>query len=282
MGKIELQNITYVYGKGAPYEIKALDDVSLTFEEGKIIGLIGHTGSGKSTLVQLLNGLIRPDAGKVLLDGKDIWQEPKKIRDVRFKVGLVMQYPEYQLFDETVWKDIAFGPRNMGMSDEEVKKAVTEAASFAGVKEKHFNKSPFDLSGGQKRRAAIAGIMAMKPEILVLDEPAAGLDPRGRDSIFNNIVKYQKESGTTVVIVSHSMEDMARLCDNLIVMADGKIMTFGYRSSVFTQAEALRGVGLDVPQITNLMIKLKERGFDVDSSAYTVSDAYENLKKLLR
>ena len=282
MSEIRLENLTYLHGKDTPYQITALDDISVTIPHGMITGLIGHTGSGKTTLVQMLNGLLKPDSGRVLIDGEDIWAKPKEIKKIRFRVGLVMQYPEYQLFEETIYKDIAFGPKNMGLSDDEINKRVLEAADFAGLDRDLLDKSPFDLSGGQKRRAAIAGIMAMKPEILVLDEPAAGLDPRGRDSIFNNIVKYQKESGTTVVIVSHSMEDMARLCDNLIVMADGKIMTFGDRSSVFSQAGALRGVGLDVPQITNLMIKLKERGFDVDSSAYTVSDAYENLKKLLR
>lgn len=282
MSEIRLENLTYLHGKDTPYQITALDDISVTIPHGMITGLIGHTGSGKTTLVQMLNGLLKPDSGRVLIGGEDIWEKPKEIKKIRFRVGLVMQYPEYQLFEETIYKDIAFGPKNMGLSDEEINKRVLEAADFAGLDRDLLDKSPFDLSGGQKRRAAIAGIMAMKPEILVLDEPAAGLDPRGRDSIFGNIVKYQRESGTTVVIVSHSMEDMARLCDNLIVMADGKIMMCGDRSSVFSQAEALRGVGLDVPQITKLMIKLKERGFDVDNSAYTVSDAYENLKKLLR
>jgi len=200
---------------------------------------------------------------------------------VRFRVGLVMQYPEYQLFEETIYKDIAFGPKNMGLSDEEINMRVLEAADFAGLDRALLDKSPFDLSGGQKRRAAIAGIMAMRPEILVLDEPAAGLDPRGRDSIFGNIVRYQKESGTTVIIVSHSMEDMARICDNLIVMANGKIMMSGDRKSVFSQADRLREIGLDVPQITKLMMDLKDRGFDVDCGAYTVDDAYESLKKLL-
>ena len=279
---LKLENVSYVYSKGTPFEKVALNNVSVAFERGKITGLIGHTGSGKSTLVNLLNGLYKPTEGRVLLDGEDIWAKPKEIAKVRYRVGLVMQYPEYQLFEETIYKDIAYGPKNMGLSDDEIRQRVLEAADFVGLDRELLDKSPFDLSGGQKRRAAIAGIIAMRPELLILDEPAAGLDPRGRDAIFNNIVEYQKKSGSTVLIVSHSMEDMARLCDNLIVMADGKIMTFGDRSSVFSQAEALRGVGLDVPQITNLMIKLKERGFDVDSSAYTVSDAYENLKKLLR
>ena len=282
MSEIRLENVTYLHGKDTPYQITALDNISVTIPHGKITGLIGHTGSGKTTLVQMLNGLLRPDSGKVLIDGEDIWDKPKEIKKIRFRVGLVMQYPEYQLFEETIYKDIAFGPKNMGLSDEEINTRVLEAADFAGLDRALLDKSPFDLSGGQKRRAAIAGIMAMRPEILVLDEPAAGLDPRGRDSIFGNIVKYQKESGTTVLIVSHSMEDMARLCDNLIVMSDGQIFTCGDRRSVFSHADELRRIGLDVPQITNLLIKLKGRGFDIDDSVYTVSDAYADIKKLLR
>lgn len=282
MSEIRLENITYLHGKDTPYQIKAIDDVSITIPSGKITGIIGHTGSGKTTLVQMLNGLLRPDIGRVLIDGKDIWERPKEIKNVRFQVGLVMQYPEYQLFEETIYKDIAFGPKNMGIGDDEIKERVLEAADFAGLDRALLDKSPFDLSGGQKRRAAIAGIIAMRPEILVLDEPAAGLDPQGRDSIFDNIVQYQKKSGNTVVIVSHSMEDMARLCENLIVMADGKIMMSGDRASVFSKAEELRSVGLDVPQITKLMIRLKSMGFDIDGGAYTVSDAYDSLKKILR
>lgn len=281
MSEIILKDLTYLHGKDTPYQITALDGINVTIPKGSITGLIGHTGSGKTTLVQMLNGLLRPDRGEVLIDGKNIWDKPKEIKKIRFKVGLVMQYPEYQLFEETIYKDIAFGPKNMGLSEDEINKRVLEAADFAGFDRALLDKSPFDLSGGQKRRAAIAGIIAMKPDVLVLDEPAAGLDPRGRDSIFGNIVKYQKESGTTVVIVSHSMEDMARLCDHLIVMADGKIVMCGDRTTVFSQAETLRQIGLDVPQITSLMLKLRERGFDVDGSIYTVSDACENLKKLL-
>lgn len=281
MSEIILKDLTYLHGKDTPYQITALDGINVTIPKGSITGLIGHTGSGKTTLVQMLNGLLHPDRGEVLIDGKNIWDKPKEIKNVRFKVGLVMQYPEYQLFEETIYKDIAFGPKNMGLSEDEINKRVLEAADFAGFDRALLDKSPFDLSGGQKRRAAIAGIIAMKPDVLVLDEPAAGLDPRGRDSIFGNIVKYQKESGTTVVIVSHSMEDMARLCDHLIVMADGKIVMCGDRTTVFSQAETLRQIGLDVPQITSLMLKLRERGFDVDGSIYTVSDACENLKKLL-
>ena len=281
MSEIRLENVTYLHGKDTPYQITALDDISITIPGGAITGIIGHTGSGKTTLVQMFNGLLRPDSGRVFIGEEDIWAKPKEIKKVRFRVGLVMQYPEYQLFEETIYKDIAFGPRNMGLDDAEIDKRVLEAADFVGLDRELLEKSPFDLSGGQKRRAAIAGIMAMKPDVLVFDEPAAGLDPRGRDSIFGNIVKYQKESGTTVIIVSHSMEDMARLCDNLVVMAGGKIIMSGDRSSVFSKADQLREIGLDVPQITKLMAALKVRGFDVDAGAYTVRDAYENLKKLL-
>ncbi len=277
MATLELRNITYVYGKGAPYEIKALDDVSLTFEEGKIIGLIGHTGSGKSTLVQMLNGLIKPDSGKVLLDGKDIWEEPKKIRDVRFKVGLVMQYPEYQLFDETVWADIAFGPKNMGMSEDEIKKAVTDAAHFAGVREHHLCKSPFDLSGGQKRRAALAGVIAMGPKVLVLDEPAAGLDPGARRRILGRIKEYQKESHTTVIIVSHSMEDMAMYCDSVVVMNHGKVTMTGTPAEVFSRADELVAQGLDVPAITKVARALRKAGLDIGLDIYTVKFAVHRL-----
>ncbi|MBR6677065.1 MAG: energy-coupling factor transporter ATPase [Clostridia bacterium] len=277
MGKIELHNITYVYGKGAPYEIKALDDVTLSFEEGKIIGLIGHTGSGKSTLVQMLNGLLKPDSGKVLLDGKDIWEEPKKIRDVRFKVGLVMQYPEYQLFDETVESDIAFGPKNMGMNEEDIVKAVREAAQFAGLKEKHLKKSPFDLSGGQKRRAALAGVIAMGPSVLVLDEPAAGLDPGARRRILTRIKDYQRQSGTTVIIVSHSMEDMAMYCDTVVVMNHGRVTMTGTPAEVFSRADELLSQGLDVPAITKVARALREKGVDIGLDIYTVNFAAHRL-----
>lgn len=277
MAKIELRNVTYIYGKGAPYEICALRDVSVSFEEGKIIGLIGHTGSGKSTLVQMLNGLIKPDSGKVLLDGRDIWEEPKKIRDVRFKVGLVMQYPEYQLFDETVAKDIAFGPKNMGMSDDEIKNAVVEASRFAGLREKHLYKSPFDLSGGQKRRAALAGVIAMKPSVLVLDEPAAGLDPGARRSILGRIKEYQRESGTTVIIVSHSMEDMAIYCDSVVVMNHGEVTMTGTPAEVFSRADELIAQGLDVPAVTKVARALRQEGVDIGLDIYTVNFAAQRL-----
>ena len=230
----------------------------------------------------MFNGLLTPHEGRVLIDGNDIWSNKKKIRDVRFKVGLVMQYPEYQLFEETVYRDIAFGPTNMGLDENEVRDRVLEASEFVGLEPSLLDKSPFDLSGGQKRRAAIAGIIAMRPEVLVLDEPAAGLDPRGRDAIFANIADYQKKSGSTVVIVSHSMEDMAKLCDHLIVMSDGEILMSGDSGTVFAEADTLTGVGLDVPQITGLMNILKSRGIYVDSGLYTVDMAVEFFKKYIR
>ena len=282
MSEIRLENITYFHGKDTPYEIHALKDVCMRIPQGKITGIIGHTGSGKSTLIQMFNGLLKPHAGSVLLDGRDIWSKPKEIRKVRFRVGMVMQYPEYQLFEETVAKDIAYGPTNMGLSEEEIRERVFEAAIFAGLPSELLEKSPFDLSGGQKRRVAIAGIMAMRPDVLVLDEPAAGLDPRGRESIFANIVEYQKKSGTTVVIVSHSMEDMARLCDFLLVMEHGKVAMSGTPDEIFSDADRLSAIGLDIPQITKLLLLLREQGFSVDTCHYTVDGAYEEVLKLLK
>ena len=280
--KITLENVSYIYSPGTPYEVKALDGVSVGIEEGKITGIIGHTGSGKSTFVQLLNGLERAAEGRVLLDGKDIWEKPKEIGKIRFRVGLVMQYPEYQLFEETIRADIAFGPRNMGLSEEEIAKRVEEAARFVGLPAELLDKSPFELSGGQKRRAAIAGIIAMRPEVLVLDEPAAGLDPMGRDSIFESIEKYRDETGATVVIVSHSMEDMARFCDELIVMAHARVVMKGARSEVFSRARELEEVGLSIPEITRLMLALRERGVATLDGIYTVSDAANALVPILR
>ena len=280
MSDVRIEDLSYFHAKGTPYEIKALDEIALHIREGKITGIIGHTGSGKSTLVQMFNGILKPHSGRVLLAGEDIWKKPKDIRKVRFKVGLVMQYPEYQLFEETVYKDIAFGPKNMGLKDDEINACVREAAEFSDLSEELFDKSPFDLSGGQKRRVAIAGIIAMRPDILVLDEPAAGLDPRGRTAIFQNIVDYQKKSGRTVVIVSHSMEDMAKYCDDLVVMSEGKILLCGECREVFSHAEILESVGLDVPQATKLLLALKSRGFDVDCGALTVDEALEQIKKL--
>ena len=270
---LRLEHITYRYSAGTPFEVKALDDVTLDIRRGRITGLIGHTGSGKSTLVQLLNGLTRPEAGRVLLDGQDIWQDPKQISKVRFRVGLVMQYPEYQLFEETVRADIAFGPRNMQLSGEEIAERVDEAAAFAGVDPSLMDKSPFDLSGGQKRRVAIAGIMAMRPKVLVLDEPAAGLDPQGRRDIFGGIRAYNRETGSTVVIVSHSMEDMAQYCDDVAVMAHARLLMTGTRDEVFARADELEAVGLDIPVITKLSALLRQGGMPLDPGLYTLEAA---------
>lgn len=270
---LRLEHITYRYSAGTPFEVKALDDVTLDIRRGRITGLIGHTGSGKSTLVQLLNGLTRPEAGWVLLDGQDIWQDPKQIGKVRFRVGLVMQYPEYQLFEETVRADIAFGPRNMQLSGEEIAERVDEAAAFAGVDPSLMDKSPFDLSGGQKRRVAIAGIMAMRPEVLVLDEPAAGLDPQGRRDIFGGIRAYNRKTGSTVVIVSHSMEDMAQYCDDVAVMAHARLLMTGTRDEVFARADELEAVGLDIPVITKLSALLRQGGMPLDPGLYTLEAA---------
>ena len=282
LAKIALENVSYVYGAGTPYEIKALDGVSVEIKEGLMTGIIGHTGSGKSTFVQLLNGLERPTDGKVIIDGIDIWEKPKEISKVRFKVGLVMQYPEYQLFEETIREDIAYGPKNMGLNEKEIDERIKMAASFVGLDEELLDKSPFDLSGGQKRRAAIAGIIAMKPEILVLDEPAAGLDPMGRDEIFESILKYRNETGASVIIVSHSMEDMAKFCDELIVMAHSKVVMQGSCGEVFSNAALLEEIGLTIPQITTLMMTLKSRGANVNDGIYTVKAAAEEIARIIK
>lgn len=280
MSIIELKNVYFIYGRKTPYEIKALDDVSLKIEENLITGLIGHTGSGKSTLVQLLNGLLKPTEGNVFVDGEDIWKKPKKISNVRFKVGMVMQYPEYQLFADTVKEDIAYGPKNMGLSAEEIEKRVLESAEFCGLDKETLSKSPFDLSGGQKRRVALAGVMAMNPKILILDEPAAGLDPKGRREILGGIKKYREKSGTTVVIVSHSMEDMAMYCDRVVVMSNAKMLLNGTCKEVFSQHQLLKEHGLDVPEITNLVLKLNEIGVNIPTDIYTVEDAVNALINL--
>ena len=280
MATVTLEHVSYIYSPGTPFEVKALDDVSLTVREGSITGIIGHTGSGKSTMVQLFNGLEKPASGRILLDGKDIWENPKKMREIRFRVGLVMQYPEYQLFEETVRADIAFGPRNMGLAEEEIAARVEEAARLVGLDTADLEKSPFDLSGGQKRRAAIAGVMAMRPEVLVLDEPAAGLDPRGRDTILQAIRGYARHTGATVIIVSHSMEDMAAYCDDIVVMAHAKVFLCGTRDAVFAHASELESVGLDIPQITHLALRLAERGVQLPGGIYTVEAALEALHRL--
>jgi energy-coupling factor transport system ATP-binding protein len=281
MATVEVKNLSYTYGKKTNSPHKALDNVSFSINGG-ITGLIGHTGSGKSTLVQMLNGLLVPDEGEVLLDGMNIWAEPKKIRDVRFKAGLVMQYPEYQLFAETVREDIEFGPRNMGLDGDELKTAVERAADFSGLSSDLLDKSPFELSGGQKRRAALAGVIAMNPKILILDEPAAGLDPAGRRDILGGIKRYSRESGTTVLIVSHSMEDMALYCDDIIVMADSKILMHKPCAEVFSEYRELVAIGLDVPQITRVASALAENGIDIGRDVYTVDWAADKLEEYIR
>lgn len=281
MNAIELKNVTFTYSKHIPGAVPALDDVSIEVERGGITGLIGHTGSGKSTLVQMLNGLLKPDSGTVLLDGVDIWAEPKKIREIRFKAGLVMQYPEYQLFAETASEDISFGPKNMGLEGDELKERVREAARFAGISEDLLDKSPFDLSGGQKRRVALAGVIAMKPKILILDEPAAGLDPAGRRDILGGVKRFSRESGTTVLIVSHSMEDMAMYCDDVIVMARAKILMHRPTAEVFSRAEELSAVGLDVPLITRAAASLRKYGVDIGLDVYTVDYAVDKILEQL-
>ncbi len=267
---LKLENVSFVYGKGTPFEKLALDDINLSFEKGKITGLIGHTGSGKSTLVNLLNGLNKPTEGKVYLDGQDIWSNPKEIAKIRFRVGLVMQYPEYQLFDETVRADIGFGPKNLGLSEEEIRERVSEAARFAGVSSELLDKSPFELSGGQKRRVAIAGIIAMRPDVLVLDEPAAGLDPRGRREILGSLRDYANRMNASVILVSHSMEDMAHYCDNVVVMNSAKVYRAGTVKDIFSEGEELLSVGLDVPMISRVADQLKKRGIDLKGELYTV------------
>ena len=281
MSKITVENISFVYGAKTPFEIVALDDVSVNIEENCITGIIGHTGSGKSTLVQMFNGLLKPTSGRILLDGEDIWRDQKKIGDVRYRVGLVMQYPEYQLFEETVEADIAFGPKNMGLDDEEIKRRVLEAADFVGLDKANLKKSPFDLSGGQKRRAAIAGVMAMRPEVLVLDEPSAGLDPAGKSSIFEGIKKYAEATHSAVIIVSHSMDDMAKYCENIIVMSQAKAVMCGKRHEIFSRGDELEKIGLGVPQMTYLMRLLTSMGVDIPENIYTVDDAEEALVRLL-
>ena len=278
---LELKNLSYVYGTGTPFEKTAVNNLSLSIEKGEFIGIMGHTGSGKSTLVQMLNGLMKPTSGQVLLDGEDIWANPKDIRKIRFKVGMVFQYPEYQLFEETVAKDIAFGPTNMGKSGAELEKAVNDAARFTGLKDELLEKSPFDLSGGEKRRAAIAGVIAMNPEVLVLDEPTAGLDPMGRDVLLSQIVQYHNERKNTVFLVSHSMEDIARVADKIIVMNKSNLVMFDKTKEVFSKGRELEKIGLRVPQITKIMLELREKGFNVPEGILTVDEAMDCISSLL-
>ncbi|MBS5729083.1 MAG: energy-coupling factor transporter ATPase [Clostridium sp.] len=277
---IETIGLTHYYSKGTVQQVAAINDVNLTIEKGELVGVIGHTGSGKSTLISHFNGLLKPDAGKVLVDGTDIWRDKETLRNTRFKVGLCFQYPEYQLFEETVFKDIAFGPKNMKLSEAEVKERVLRAAEFVGVKPEHLDKSPFDLSGGEKRRVAIAGVMSMEPEVLIFDEPAAGLDPQGRRELIKLIKDYREQTGSAVVIVSHSMEDIASLADKVIVMNNSRIEMQGTVDEVYSRGEELRRIGLNIPEITEIFLRLRARGFDVPANVYTVEQGAEILKAL--
>lgn len=276
---LQVKNLNHIYSIGTPFEHQALKDVSFQVERGEFIGVIGHTGSGKSTLMQQLNGLLKPTSGQVLLDGVDIWSDKKLTRQARFRVGLVFQYPEYQLFEETVYKDIAFGPKNMGLSKAEIDRRVREAADFVGLTEEQLNVSPFELSGGQKRRVAIAGVIAMEPEVLILDEPTAGLDPEGRAEILGNIDRYRREMNATIMMVSHSMEDVARMTDRLLVLCDSRIAMDGVPADVFARAEDLVEMGLNIPQVTQVFLRLKKMGVDVEN-VYTIDQAVEALKRL--
>ena len=276
---LQVQNLNHIYSQGTPFEHVALKDVSFSVERGEFIGIIGHTGSGKSTLMQHLNGLLKPTSGQILLDGKDIWQDKKTTRQSRFRVGLVFQYPEYQLFEETVYKDIAFGPKNMGLDAKEVDRRVREAAGFVGITEAHLEVSPFDLSGGQKRRVAIAGVIAMEPEILILDEPTAGLDPVGREEILSNIEAYRKAKNATIMMVSHSMNDVARLTDRLLVMCDAILAMDGTPDEVFKRSDELLEMGLDIPELTRVFMKLRQLGLNVEP-IYTMQQAIDALRSL--
>ena len=278
---LELKGVSYVYSKGTPFQKVALDNINVSFEKGKITGLIGHTGSGKSTLVNLLNGLNKPTSGSVYLDGKDIWENPKEIGKIRYRVGLVMQYPEYQLFDETVRLDIGYALRNQGLPENEIASRVEEAARFTGIDEEMLEKSPFELSGGQKRRAAIAGIIAMRPDVLVLDEPAAGLDPRGRREILGGLSEYARGGDTSIILVSHSMEDMAYYCDNVVVMNNAKVFKTGTVDEIFSDPDSLIETGLDVPEIAKIAIELRRRGINIDGKLYTVEGVKEAIIKYI-
>ena len=277
---IRVEHLTHTYSAGTPFQRSAVEDVSIDVMPGEFLGIIGHTGSGKSTLIQHLNGLLRPTDGQILLDGTDIWERPKEIRKVRFQVGLVFQYPEYQLFEETVYKDISFGPKNMGLEGEEIDCRVRRAAAFAGIDEEMLEKSPFELSGGQKRRVAIAGVIAMEPKVLILDEPTAGLDPRGREAILAQLRSYHKQKGNTVILVSHSMEEIARNVDRIVVMSHSHKLMDGTPEEVFSRADELLQVGLDVPQVTKVAMELQKRGLLADSSVYTIDELVRRLLAL--
>ena len=282
MNVIETKNLTYTYGAGTPFSKTAIENVNIAIKKGEFIGLTGHTGSGKSTLIQQLNGLLRPTSGTVLLNGKDIWEKKKEIRKVRFQVGMVFQYPEYQLFEDTVIKDIGFGPRNMGLSQDEVNQRVMQAVDFVGLDHALLEKSPFDLSGGEKRRAAIAGVIAMDPDVLILDEPTAGLDPQGRDHLLSQIKAYHKQRQNTVILVSHSMEDIARVADRVLVMNESKVFLFDETAKVFSHAKELEQIGLRVPQVTKIMMKLHENGYPVDPAVFTLEQAVKEILPLVQ
>ncbi len=280
MSVLQVKNLSHSYGGNTPFINDAVNDVSFTIEAGEMIGIIGHTGSGKSTLVQHLNGILKPTKGEILIDDSNIWDKPKEIRKIRSKVGLVFQYPEYQLFEETVFEDIAFGPKNMGLKGEELKNRVNEICEIIGIKPEYLDKSPFDLSGGEKRRVAIAGVMAMRPQIIIFDEPIAGLDPKGRQDIMKIIADYRNAYGATVIIISHSMEDMAMFTDKLLVMAGGRLVMFDKTENVFKNGEKLREIGLNVPIVTRVFYALKEKGIDVPLDVFTVEKAVEVIKNI--
>lgn len=278
---LKTENLTHSYSNGMMGAVAAIQNINLEIEKGELVGIIGHTGSGKSTLLQHFNGLLKPDSGKIYLNGKDIWQSKESIRSARFKVGLCFQYPEYQLFEETVYKDIAFGPKNMGLSDDDIDRRVKKAIEFVGLKSEYLEKSPFDLSGGEKRRVAIAGVMAMEPEILILDEPTAGLDPHGREIVLSMVKQYKEKTGSTVILVSHSMEDIAKIADRVLVLNKSKVAMFGTVKEVYSQSEKLCDMGLNVPQITKIFTKLRSMGYDVSNSVFTVEQGVNEILRYL-
>ena len=277
---LQIKNLTHTYSVGTPFQRNAVEDMSFDVYQGEFLGVIGHTGSGKSTLIQHLNGLLKPTKGQILLSGKDIWAEPKKIRDVRFRVGLVFQYPEYQLFEETVYRDIAFGPKNMGLDEKEIDRRVREAARMVGIRDDQMEKSPFELSGGQKRRVALAGVLAMEPDVLVLDEPTAGLDPAGRENLMANIRHYHENKGKTIILVSHSMDEIAQNVDRILVLKGAHVLMSGTPAEVFARGEELLSAGLDVPQVTRVAMELTKRGLDIDPAVYTVEALEAQLQAL--
>lgn len=282
MAILKTENLTYVYSQGTPFEKTAVNNVSIEIEKGEFTGIIGHTGSGKSTLIQHFNGLLKPTSGRIYLDGQDIWEDKSKIRQVRFRVGLVFQYPEYQIFEETVYKDIAFGPKNKRLSEHEIDRRVRQTAAAVGISEELLGKSPFELSGGEKRRVAIAGVMAMEPEVLILDEPTAGLDPKGRGIILEQIKEYHRNMGCTVLLVSHSMEDVARYASKILVMNKSEIFCYGKTSDVFKQSDEIEKIGLSVPQITRVFNLMRKKGIDIENDVYTVKYAKEKILEYLK